>query len=87
MKDLKRKYGELYTIEEIADYLKVSDRTVRRYIANGILPTVKIGGVQRIPELRFKDHLYQTITKSPDPDFTDKIIRNVRRQAKKNGIT
>jgi excisionase family DNA binding protein len=34
---------KLQTIEAAANYLKVSQRTVRRYIADGILPGYRVG--------------------------------------------
>jgi len=39
---------ELFTIKEAAELLKVTEVTVRRYIAKEIIPSVKIGGSQRI---------------------------------------
>ncbi|MFA5715471.1 MAG: helix-turn-helix domain-containing protein, partial [Candidatus Paceibacterota bacterium] len=38
----------MLTIEEVAKRLKVSDRTVRRWIDDGKLQALKIGGVIRI---------------------------------------
>jgi excisionase family DNA binding protein len=35
---------------QIAEQLDVSLRTVRRWIANGTLPSVKIGGVRLVAE-------------------------------------
>jgi excisionase family DNA binding protein len=39
---------ELLTIEEAADYLKVTPFTVRRYLREGKLPGLKVGGQWRI---------------------------------------
>jgi len=33
-----------YTVEEVKDILKVSIETVRRYVRNGKLPAIKLGG-------------------------------------------
>ena len=37
------------TVQEVADSFNVTERTVRRWIAAGDLPSVKIGGSRRIP--------------------------------------
>ena len=39
-----------YTIQEVAELLNVSHRTVRRWIANGDLIAHRVGGVVRIAE-------------------------------------
>lgn len=39
----------MFTVEEVAQMLKVHARTVRRYIDNGQLEARKVGGVWRIP--------------------------------------
>lgn len=39
---------ELLTIEEAADYLKVTPYTVRRYLREGKLPGLRVGGQWRI---------------------------------------
>ncbi|AZN73378.1 DNA-binding protein [Georhizobium profundi] len=38
-----------YTIEDTAELLKVSDRTVRRWIKAKMLPAFKVGSQVRIP--------------------------------------
>lgn len=47
---------ELLTIKEAAELLKVSEVTVKRYIANDTIPSVKIGGARRI----IKDDIWET---------------------------
>ncbi len=47
----------MYTIKEIKDDLKVSDRTVRRWIADGKLKAIKIQGVVRIEDEEYKRFL------------------------------
>jgi excisionase family DNA binding protein len=42
--------SELLTPDEVADRLRVSIDTVRRYIRNGDMPAIKIGGQFRIEE-------------------------------------
>jgi excisionase family DNA binding protein len=39
---------KLYTIEEIAEILKVTERTLYNYIKSGVLKAVKIGKYWRI---------------------------------------
>ena len=47
----------MYTIKEIVEELKVSDRTVRRWIADGKLKSIKIQGVVRIKDEEYKRFL------------------------------
>jgi excisionase family DNA binding protein len=37
----------LWTVDEVADYLRASPRTVHRRIADGTIPVVRIGGLLR----------------------------------------
>jgi excisionase family DNA binding protein len=39
------------TIDEVAVTLRVSERTVRRWVARGALPARKVGGTVRIPRV------------------------------------
>ena len=39
---------EFMTVDEVADLLKVTSRTVRRHIADGTLRVVRFGGAIRI---------------------------------------
>src|SRR6266550_5980135 len=39
---------ELYTVRETANLLRVSEITVRRYIADGRLPAVRVGRAVRV---------------------------------------
>lgn len=47
--NIRRSKETFYTIAEIADNLKVSQKSVRRYIAGNQLNAIKIGGSYRIP--------------------------------------
>ncbi|VVT02506.1 helix-turn-helix domain-containing protein [Rhizobium sp. EC-SD404] len=40
----------LLRVSEAASLLACSDRTMRRWIAKGIIASVKIGGARRVPE-------------------------------------
>ena len=46
--DVKNTKEELLTIKEAAELLKVTEVTIKRYIAKEIIPSVKIGGARRI---------------------------------------
>lgn len=39
-----------YTIKQVAEMLKLSERTVRRYVSEGTIHSVHIGVNVRIPE-------------------------------------
>ena len=40
--------NQLYTTEEVAEFLKVSVITIKRYIADNRLPSIKFNGIRRI---------------------------------------
>ena len=40
-------YTEVMTVREVAEYLKVKDRTIYRLVANGEMPGFKVGGSWR----------------------------------------
>jgi excisionase family DNA binding protein len=48
---------KFYTIEQIAESLDASTRSVRRWIANGLLITHRINGLVRISEADFQAFL------------------------------
>ena len=48
MQEQNKNENELLTIKEAADLLKVSEVTIKRYIAKELIPSVKIGGARRI---------------------------------------
>jgi excisionase family DNA binding protein len=49
--------SEFYTVEEIAEMLRVTDRTIRAYINNGDLKAVKLGKYWRIPKEAFNEFI------------------------------
>jgi excisionase family DNA binding protein len=58
MKAYQPKAPKFYTIEQIAESLDASTRSVRRWIANGLLIAHRINGLVRISEADFQafDH-------------------------------
>jgi excisionase family DNA binding protein len=60
---------ELLTVKEAADLLKVSEITVKRYIANETLPSVKIGGARRI----VKNDVWDTIVEKIRAEHTNRV--------------
>src|SRR5437868_2457384 len=59
--DKKSKYEAFYGITDVADKLKLSQKTVRRHIASGKLQSLKIGGVHRIPYTSLKDFIHHNL--------------------------
>lgn len=60
---------EILTLKEVAEYLKVGERTVYRLVQDGRLPGFKVGGTWRFR----RDHLDQWIEKhtTTAPDARD----------------
>ena len=46
---------KLYTTKEVAEMLKLNERTIKRYIKEGTLKAVRIGSAVRITEQAIKD--------------------------------
>jgi len=46
---------KLYTLEEVADILKITRRTLYNYIKAGKLPAVKMGKYWRVSEEKLQD--------------------------------
>jgi len=57
MKANQPKSPKFYTIEQIAECVDSSTRTVRRWIANGLLIAHRINGLVRISEADFQAFL------------------------------
>lgn len=53
----------LLTTKEVADYLQVNERTVTRYIRNGEIASIKIGGQHRISKQAVEDFIDRHTTK------------------------
>jgi excisionase family DNA binding protein len=66
------------TISEVAAELRVSDESIRRLCAGGVLSAVKVGTAWRIPRVGLRDYL----TKSAggvDESTNDPTISDVKR--------
>ena len=44
----KIKPNEVYTTEEVRDFLKISESTIKRFLKKGIIKAYKVGGQYRI---------------------------------------
>jgi excisionase family DNA binding protein len=51
---------EFFTVEEIADKLKVSEQTIRAWIREGRLEAYKFGRAHRIPAASFQQFMEQS---------------------------
>lgn len=48
------KYSRWLTVAELAEWLKISERTIRRRIADGTVKAEKLFGKMRIPTEQFE---------------------------------
>jgi len=55
---------EIYTIEEVAKYLKLSLSTIYRYIYTGKIGAIKVGGQWRIKRKEVRRLLDSTVRKN-----------------------
>ena len=51
---------KLYTLEEVMDFLHTTRRTLYRYIKDGKLKAVKVGGRWKVTDEALKDFLQMT---------------------------
>ena len=61
---------DVMTVREVAEELKVRRDTVRRMLAAGQLPGVKIGRDWRVPRDELSARLTQGLTQQADPEAT-----------------
>jgi len=59
---------KLYTVQEVAKLLRVTDSTVRRWLKNGDLPRVKLGHVIRIRPGDLEKFIENAIGKEDEKD-------------------
>jgi excisionase family DNA binding protein len=55
----------LLTVEETAERLRVSPKTVRRFIDGGVVPALRVGGSIRVDEGELEDWLYDEAPAAP----------------------
>lgn len=53
---------EVYTVQEVAEKLKVDPETIRRYINDGKLKASKLGNRYRITDVQIREFLKDTET-------------------------
>ncbi len=61
--------GQMLRVTEVAERLACSERTIRRWIADGTLPSIKFEGLRRVPE-----EVLDRMIGSGDPDWLDDPI-------------
>ncbi len=63
---------EILTIREVADYLKIGERTAYRLAQEGALPAFKVGGSWRVRRVDLERWIVEQITaSSPDEGGED----------------
>lgn len=67
---MKNESGEIFTLEEVAAYLKVGKRTIYRLAAAKKIPAFKVGGAWRFPRKEI-DQWIKRQTAEPQSRFTD----------------
>lgn len=61
----------LLTTKEVAEFLNVQERTVTRYIRNGEIASIKIGGQHRISKQAVEDFIDRHTTKPKGDQSND----------------
>ena len=51
---------ELMTVEEVADYLRVTEKTIYRLLKQGKIPAVKVGRQWRFEKAKIDEWLHQS---------------------------
>lgn len=64
--------SEIYTVKEAAEYLKVSDWTIRNLVNSSELEHVKFGRIYRFTEENLKNFLKAKEIKVPEADQAEK---------------
>lgn len=57
--------GEILTLQEVADYLKVTDRTMYRLAAAKRVPAFKVGGTWRFSRVEIDRWIKQQSAEAP----------------------
>lgn len=64
--------GRFLSAAEIAEICSVSVRTVRRWIRDGVLPSLKLGGARRVAEADLRKLLFPDAEPQTDEDYPNK---------------
>lgn len=67
---------EVLTIREVAEFLKVTERTIYRLTAEGQLPAFKVGGSWRFRKIELIEWMSDQSKGGSDPDRRAKIGEN-----------
>lgn len=57
--ELRAKYKNALTLKDVAEYLKVADRTLRRWIHDGKLKALNLDGIIRIDRQDLRDFIHK----------------------------
>ncbi len=57
-----------YTLQEVAELLKVTEKTIRNLIKSGQLPASQVGNRYRIAHSDLQTYLLKTRKQPPEPD-------------------
>ena len=66
--------SEFYTVEELADKLKVSEQTIRLWIRQGKLESYQFGRAHRIPAESFERFLEQSKPQRAHGEDDEEIV-------------
>jgi len=76
------KPDSVYTTEEAQDFLRISNRTIKRYLKSGIIRANKVGGRYRI--------LGRELLKLVSPETEEKAVKayqKIKQKTKKKRVT
>ncbi len=72
MKDIS---GPIFTLDEVASYLKVGKRTVYRLVSEGKIPAFKVGGTWRFRQTELDQWIASRISKGTHAPPTRRVKR------------
>ncbi len=77
--------NEFYTLKDLIEMTKLSERTLRRYLESGLLTGAKVGGTWRFTEGQVKDLFNaQSFNKEFARQASEDVKQFVRRQYRDN---
>ena len=62
--EVRRPGEDIFTIKELADYLKVNERTLYKLATDGTLPAFKVGGSWRFQRTSIQKWIEQQTTQN-----------------------